>query len=195
MGYYGRSSGVGLAIAALPDGPRRVGVIGLGAGVIGAYCRDGDEYAFFEIDPLVVRIAREWFSYLRECKGARVIEGDGRIALEALDKQRFDLLAVDAFSGDAVPTHLLTREAFSLYRKQLKPGGVLALHVSNLYLSLESVAAAAAWEDAWLVDDAARGDLHRSEWVLIGWHPPGAERIAPGDAWTDDRSSVLAHLQ
>jgi hypothetical protein len=195
MGYYGRTSGVGLAIAALPGGPRRVGVIGLGAGVIAAYCRPGDDYAFFEIDSQVVEIARRWFSYLGDCKGARVLAGDGRLTLAANPGQRFDLLAVDAFSGDAVPTHLLTREAFKLYRDQLKPGGVLALHVSNLYLSLESVAAAAAWEDAWLVDDEARGDVLRSEWVLIGWHPPGAPRVAPGDAWTDDRSSVLAHLQ
>lgn len=197
LGYYGRTSGVGLAIAALPEGPRRIGVIGLGAGVIAAYCRkaSGDDYAFFEIDPLVVRLAREWFSYLRECPGARVIEGDARLELEKLPPQRFDLLAVDAFSGDAVPTHLLTREAFALYRRHLRPGGVLALHVSNLYLSLEEVAAAGAAEPAWLLDEAARGDVHRSVWVLIGWRPPGSAQIVPGEAWTDDRSSVLAHLQ
>src|SRR5205823_4937924 len=115
--YYGRQSGVGLTLLALQKTrpSMRVGVIGLGAGVLAAYCRPGDEYAFFELDPLIESIAARDFTFLRGCSSAHVIDGDARLTLAALPPQQFDLLVVDAFSGDAVPVHLLTAEGLKLF--------------------------------------------------------------------------------
>jgi len=114
--YYGHDSGVAMAIRTLPEGPRRVGVIGLGAGTLAVYARPGDSYRFYEINPVVIQVARTEFHYLRDCAGATdVVLGDARLALEREPRWNFDVLAVDAFSGDSIPIHLLTAEAFQLY--------------------------------------------------------------------------------
>lgn len=148
--YYAPSTGVGRLLDALngrPD-PLRVGVIGLGAGALAVYARPGDEYTFYELAPEVTRVAREKFPFLNNCRGrVRIVHGDGRRSLaRAADSGEppFDLLVVDAFTGNKLPVHLLTREAFALYRRMVKPGGALALNLSNVHLALEPVAAAGA---------------------------------------------------
>ncbi|MFP8879173.1 MAG: fused MFS/spermidine synthase [Myxococcota bacterium] len=141
--YYGYAGGIGLTLEGVGrSGPIRVGIIGLGVGTLAAYGRPGDLYRFYEVDPAVISLARnsEFFTFLGD-SGAEidVVEADGRLALE--DEQRrgepgWDVLVVDAFSSDAVPVHLLTREAFELYVRRLAPGGVIAIHVSNRHLAL-----------------------------------------------------------
>ncbi len=153
--YYGRKSGVGLAILNLPREPKtgqlRVGVVGLGTGTIAAYAGKADYYRFYEINRAVEGIARnpKWFHYLAdaEARGAdlKVCLGDARLTLERQEPQRLDVLALDAFSSDAIPIHLLTREAFDIYlNRQVKADGVLAVHISNRYLDLEPVVLALA---------------------------------------------------
>jgi hypothetical protein len=149
-GYYGVTSGIGLALTALHSGaasggiPRglRVGIVGLGAGTLAAYGRSGDYIRFYEINPEVTRIARgPYFSYLSNCAArVDVVPGDARLSmeneLEHEQPRQFDLLALDAFSGDAIPLHLLTREAFEIYLRQVKPGGIIAVHITNTYFNL-----------------------------------------------------------
>ncbi len=208
--YFGSAGGAGIAIAAgRNDGPQRVGIIGLGIGTMAAYCRRGDVYRFYEINPLVEQFAREHFTYLRDCPARKEIAiGDARLVMEAEPSQQFDVLAVDAFSGDAVPVHLLTQEAFAIYFRELKPNGVLAVHVSNRYLDLVPVVKKAAdtfKRVAYLSasgSDEARG-LKASTWVLVGQReqlsrfaslrelPPAPEVRA----WTDDYSSLLGIMK
>lgn len=154
--YFGRDSGVGIALERYralrrdPEAPLRVGVVGMGAGTLAAYGRPGDVFRFYEIDPEVERVAREYFSYLDESPATvDVVLGDGRLSLEreaARNEPRFDLLILDAFLGDAVPVHLLTREAYQTYLARLRPGGVLVFQVTNRYLDLASVARGLAME-------------------------------------------------
>ena len=148
--YYAPDSGIGLAMAAAPAlfGPdARLGVVGLGTGSLTCYARPGQDWSMFEIDPLMVELATDprVFSYVSRCKpDIRIVIGDARLKLAEEPAGRFDLLAVDAFSSDAIPLHLLTREAFETYRRTLAPGGILLVHVSNRYLDLEPVVAAIA---------------------------------------------------
>ncbi len=146
--YYGWDSGAGLTLRryrALLETPRplRVGVIGLGAGTLSTYGQPGDRFRFYEIDPEVERLAREYFSFLSDSEAeTEVVIGDARIMLEresAEQTQGFDVLIVDAFNSDSVPMHLLTREALAVYRSHMKPGGVIAFHVSNRFLDLAAV--------------------------------------------------------
>ena len=126
-------------------GPLRVGTIGLGAGTIAAYGTPGDRYTFYELNPLVLEVANQQFSFLRDSEASiDVVLGDARLSVGKEPPGVFDVLAVDAFSGDSIPVHLLTREAFELYFRKLKPSGVLAVHVSNKYLNLQPVVRAAA---------------------------------------------------
>jgi hypothetical protein len=176
--YYGPSSGAGLAIRRHPKRlagqPMRVGVIGLGVGTLAAWSRPGDLFRFYELDPDVARLSageRPLFTYLRDARGAITVRlGDGRVALESEPPQAYDVLVVDAFSSDAVPTHLLTREAFAAYRRHLAPGGAIALHVTNRYLDLKPVvrgAAAALGLRATHVPSSASGALWASDWMLV----------------------------
>jgi hypothetical protein len=212
--YYGPKSGVGLALGASGrESPRRVGVIGLGAGTIAAYGRRGDSYRFYEINPLVIRLAGAEFRYLRDSEAAVVVvPGDARLSLESEPPQGFDILAVDAFSGDSIPVHLLTREAFDLYFRHMKEDGILAVHVSNKYLDLKPVvrrAAASMAKSAVVVetgDDTADG-LYASTWVLVAGDPrrfdslslpEAAEPAGTGSGarlWTDDYSNLFRHLK
>ena len=126
-------------------GPVRVGVIGLGVGTLVSYGRKGDYFRLYEIDPLVIDIARNNFSYLsRTAASTEIVLGDARLQLEMEPDQQFDILVVDAFSGDSVPIHLLTREAFTQYFRHLKPDGVLAVHITNRFLDLQPVVKTAA---------------------------------------------------
>lgn len=138
--YYQYSSGIGLALDAQKKGPLRVGVIGLGAGTLAAYGAPGDTFRFYEINPEVPRLARQWFTYLGDSKATiELALGDARPSLEREPAQGFAVLVVDAFSSDAIPVHLITREAVQLYRRHLRPGGTLAFHVTNRYLDLAPV--------------------------------------------------------
>lgn len=142
--YYVERSGIGRTLRNLhPEQPRRVGVVGLGAGTLAAYGQAGDQFRFYELNPLVIRVAQEYFTFLSDSAAeVRLIEGDARLSLEREvdeDLEPLDLLVLDAFSGDAIPVHLLTREAFEVYLRRLKPGGVLAIHTSNRYLDLMQV--------------------------------------------------------
>lgn len=144
--YYGRNSAIGLVLANhRPGRPKHVGVVGLGVGTIAAYAQPGDRYRYYEINPDVVRLAEKHFTYLRDCRGKMtIVPGDARLTLEREEPPQFDVLALDAFSGDAIPAHLLTQEAFEVYKRHLKPDGVLVVHISNLYFDLAPVVAAAA---------------------------------------------------
>jgi SAM-dependent methyltransferase len=212
--YYGPSSGVGVVLASLPPGAQRIGVIGLGAGTLAAWGREGDTYRFYEIDPQVVDIAATEFDYLKRSQArVEVVLGDARLRLERETNQRFDVLIIDAFSGDSIPTHLLTREAFAIYRHHMRPNGVIAVHVSNRYLVLDPVVAALAHADGlpafYIHDDAeASGSLLRaSRWMLVpmskSFTPPGRhDRAAfgrfdgtPVPAWSDDFSNLLQTLR
>ena len=212
--YYARDSGIGLALANCCAGrPRNIGVVGLGAGTLAAYGNAGDRIRFYEINPHVLPIARNLFTYLRDSQARiTVTEGDARASLAHEAPQGFDVLVVDAFSGDAIPIHLLTTEALTLYRKHLAPHGILAFHVSNQYLNLApevAQLAAAAHMQARLFDTPSvdsRGEF-RSTWVLLTDSPtfftlPEISAIAtpidpiPGlRAWTDDYSSLLPIFQ
>jgi spermidine synthase len=171
--YYGPASGVGIALKHFSNQPKRIGVIGLGAGTTAAYGNSGDYYRFYEINPLVISIARNWFSYLRDTPAkVDIALGDARLSLAAEPPQRFDVLAVDAFSGDAIPVHLLTKEAFALYLRHLNPGGILAIHTSNTYLDLAPVVkllADDAQYPARLISDSddLRKLIDASDWVLV----------------------------
>ncbi|HVT97242.1 MAG TPA: fused MFS/spermidine synthase, partial [Acidobacteriaceae bacterium] len=172
--YYATDSGVGLALRfCCDDRARNIGVVGLGAGTLAAYGKQGDRIRFYEINPLVRPIAENLFTYLRE-SGAQIsfANGDARISLTQEGSQHFNVLVIDAFSGDAIPVHLLTTQAMAVYREQIAPGGILAFHVSNQYLDLTPEVAAlagASGMEARVVDTPAqesRGE-YRATWVLV----------------------------
>ncbi|HTP97472.1 MAG TPA: fused MFS/spermidine synthase [Burkholderiales bacterium] len=167
--YFGRTSGFGRLFASLPEAPRRVGIIGLGAGSIAAYARAGDVFRFYEINPQVVEFARREFTFLNQSPGTmEVVLGDGRLSLEREPPQRFDVLAMDAFSGDAIPLHLLTREAIAIYLKHLKPGGVLAFQATNRFVNIAPVVGQLAREfgmKAVLITDWPDDDTGADYWL------------------------------
>jgi SAM-dependent methyltransferase len=145
--YFAPTSGFGRLFTSLPAGPRKVGVVGLGAGSIIAYARKGDTFRFYEINPQVVELARTEFSFLTEGPAqTEVVLGDGRLSLEREPSQQFDVIALDAFSGDAIPLHLLTREAMAIYLKHLKPGGALIFQATNRYVDIAPVVTSLAAE-------------------------------------------------
>jgi spermidine synthase len=166
---------VGLAIALAPEEPRHVGVIGLGVGTLATYGRPGDRYRMYEINPQVVDIAWQWFSYLKESRASiEVVLGDARLQLEREAPQQFDVLVIDAFSSDSIPAHLLTREAMQVYLRHVKPDGVVALHVTNRFLDLPPVVRRIADElglAAVMVSDepSEHGDsfMSSSDWILV----------------------------
>lgn len=138
--YYGPESGIGIVLRECFDRPKRVGIVGLGAGTLAAYGKPGDQFRFYELNSQVIDLARSLFSYLSESRATiSVVPGDARLSLARDSSPPFDVLALDAFSGDAIPVHLLTREAIVLYRRHLKQDGILAFHVSNDFLDLGPV--------------------------------------------------------
>jgi spermidine synthase len=139
--YYGEQSGAGLALRFHhPDASRHVGVVGLGVGTLAAYGQRTDRFRFYEINPDVIALAEKYFTYLSDSPAkSMTVLGDARLSLEQETPNQFDVLVLDAFSGDAIPTHLLTREAGQLYAKHLKPDGILCIHISNLHFDLRPV--------------------------------------------------------
>jgi hypothetical protein len=209
--YYGPHSGVGIAINALDPEPRRVAVVGLGTGTIAAWGRAGDVYRFYEINPLVETIARTRFTYLSDSKAqVDVVLGDARISMErelAADARHdYDLIAVDAFSSDSIPMHLLTTECADLYRERLKPGGALLLHISNRTLALNPVTRGMAQYLGWkstlfLSGLEQKTGESSSHWALLTPNTAFFEKVkdeafgwplndpAP-ITWTDDFASL-----
>jgi len=212
--YYGRQSGIGLAIAeAGRHGPVRVGVVGLGTGTLAAYGRPGDVFRIYEINPKVIELARTEFGFLGDSKArVEIAPGDARLSLEREPAQNFDVLALDAFSSDSIPVHLLTAEAFGVYLRHLRPGGILAVHISNRYLDLAPVIEQAARRyslEARLVanEDDDDAGVYQSDWILLGASASvleagplkqAAEKIPAGrgaSLWTDDYSNLYRILK
>jgi len=225
--YYSRQSGVGLAIlnapgrrVLRPQGSNlRIGVVGLGVGTIATYARPGDYVRFYEINPDVLRFSQErYFTYLHDSAGrVDVVMGDARLSmkheLEAGQPQQFDVLALDAFNGDAIPVHLLTQEAFEIYLQHLdKVDGILAIHVSNLYLDLKQVVLKAAEHfglaACWIHTSAAGPLSGTSDWMLLSRNPGVLTVSAIAKAstplnkpspslrmWTDDHSNLFQSLK
>jgi len=211
--YYAEGSGVGRLLRALADRPIEVGAVGLGAGTIATYGKRGDHYRFYEIDPHIVDAAHRHFSFIADSAATvDVAVGDGRLLLQQEDSRRFDVLVVDAFSGDSIPVHLLTREAVMLYRERIQPGGVIALHVSNSHLDLRPVvgriAAELGLQLAYIADGGIDGDVgtSASDWILLANDrrvldlEPIRQATAPmperagARAWSDDYSNILQVL-
>lgn len=209
LSYYGAESGVGRFFAWGEDAPpRRIAAVGLGIGTLAAYGRCGDAVDFYEIDPLVERFARRWFTYLDgACATVRVIIGDGRLRL-AEAQAPYDVIVLDAFSSDAIPAHLLTREAFALYLDRLAPGGHVVVNIANRHVDLRPVIrghAEALGLDA--IELAAPGNFFESiaqtRWVFAARRSAFIDEMrggeldlarldeAPAVAWTDDFAPLL----
>lgn len=216
--YYGPHSGVGVLLNELASGPAlHVGVIGLGAGVLASYVRPEDQYTFFEINPQSIAVAKEQFAYLKNARAhVNIVEGDARIQLtrsrDLNQRYQFNVLAVDAFSGDAIPVHLLTREAISLYFDHLRPDGVLGIHISNKYLDLrEPVAASAAALGYTAIEWSSQKELepyeYSSTWILLTRSPDAHRNMrwlregrllaasgARNSGWTDSYNNLIDTL-
>ena len=211
--YYGPDSGIGILLREYPKSPKRVAIVGLGTGTVAAFGKAGDNFRFFEINRQVIDIAESLFTYLRESRAhVDVIEGDGRLALERDPGPRFDVIVLDAFSGDAIPVHLLTQEAMTIYRRHLEPGGTIAVHVSNDFLDLPPVVkqlANAIGFHAILVhshEDVSEG-LLPSDWMLVTQnlairenssvrvHSVAVNNRPDLPLWTDDYNNLLQILK
>jgi SAM-dependent methyltransferase len=211
--YYGPDSGVGILLRECFPLPKRVGVIGLGTGSLAVYGQPGDTFRFYEINSQVIEIAQSLFFYTRETPAhVEIVEGDARLSLQRESIPRFDVLALDAFSGDAIPVHLLTREAVALYLRHLKPDGALAFHVSNNYLDLAPVVAQLAAEIHYhAIEVKNHADPEElilpAEWVLvtrnesvlantaIKLHAQPIAARAGIRPWTDDFNNLLEILK
>jgi SAM-dependent methyltransferase len=213
--YYHPTSPIARLLDGVPDRSvmNQVAVVGLGAGSMACLSQTGENWTFFEIDPAVVELASnpDLFSFLRDCDGNFDVQvGDGRLSLDREADEKFGLIVLDAFSSDAIPIHLMTREAVELYARKLSPGGMIAFHISNRYLDLEpvigNVARAAGLACHGRTDTRMqRGALYKfpSQWVALsrsradlgrvarskGWRPCAIERGAR--AWSDDYANVV----
>lgn len=217
--YYGEKSGVGVAIRSFTTNlPLRVGTIGLGVGTIAAYARPGDYYCFYEINPMVIRLATEFFTYTRDCRAeCEIVCGDARISMEREEPRQYNLLTVDAFTSDAIPVHLLTREAFLLYLRHLEDRGILAFHITNRYLDLRPVVQTIAddlhlftalinnspdpWEKKELLTSsrwlllARRRELLDVEPIRSAAAKPGKSPSRVSPVWTDDYNDLFMALR
>ncbi len=213
--YYAPGTGVQLALDNLRLGPQSVAIVGLGAGSLAVYAQPGDHFVFYELNPQVIDLALHEFTYLRQSRPEivepEIVQGDGRLAL-AREQRHFDMLLVDAFSGDAIPTHLLTQEAVQIYLRHLTPDGILGFHISNSVLNLESPVAKLAEGfglAAILLHTPPDRKIDRSEaiWVVMArsadrLRRPSLDSIArpltswPGQRiWTDDYSNLFQLLK
>jgi spermidine synthase len=210
--YYGPQSGVGIALrTARRDGPLRVAVVGLGIGTVAAYAQPGDVYCLYEINPDVLEVAMEHFTFLSRTRATlQPVLGDARMSLARQPDQHFDLIVLDAFSGDAIPVHLLTSECFELYLRHLRGGGMIAVHISNQHLELAPVVMKLAEHfalDAIHIRSPAQPDMgqYEARWLLLcadraRLDPlrPAASPIEPRPdlrLWTDDDTSLFQILR
>lgn len=206
--YYARTGPIGQLFGSFPRGgaPREIAVIGLGSGSMACYAERGQRWTFYEIDPAVERIARDsrYFTFLRDSPAEiGVVLGDARLSLAGAPDRRYDVIVLDAFSSDAIPVHLMTREALKLYLSKLAPNGMLAFHISNRYLSLRPVLADLA-EDAGL-PELSQADLNISEveaaggksasvWVVMARHREALRRLAANRRWTEGVSPSASRV-
>jgi hypothetical protein len=214
--YFGEGSGINRAIRTLREqrGPLRIGILGLGAGVTATLANKGDVLHYYEINPLILDIATHEFGFYNACPAEKnVYMGDARLILEQLPSEQLDFLAMDAFSSDSVPVHLLTREAYDVYLKHLKPNGILAVHISNRYLNLVPVVSNAmadiGFQGRIIEDDATGANYYSgSTWTVLSRDPSffdsknfQAPDISPLKAqpafrmWTDDFSNIIRILK
>jgi hypothetical protein len=212
--YYCPDTGIGRLMAMRPPGsPSKVGVMGLGAGTLAGFGRPGDTFKFYEINPLIQKIANEQFTYLKDSDAlVEVALGDARLTLEREPPQNFDVLVMDAFSSDSIPIHLITREAIAAFFRHLKPEGVLAVHISNRYIDLKPVlaqAAASLGKKTLLVEseDNDDGTCYGTTWVLMAnddtlfqrpFLKDAGKPLAPAPwlrTWTDDYSNLFRVLK
>jgi SAM-dependent methyltransferase len=212
--YYTATSGIGRLLESLHPrkDPLKVGIIGLGAGTIATYGAKGDTYRFYDINPDVMTIAQRDFTFLKDSAATiELVLGDARLSLEREPPEHFDVLAIDAFSSDAIPVHLITSEALAVYRRHMKPGGVIAFHVTNRYLDLVPVVQALADAQgmkAILIRDETKNALtSTSDWVLLSDDPAAlakpdlADNATPIEArpdwrlWTDDFNNLVQVLK
>lgn len=211
--YYTESSGIGLALSHLRKGQQRIGGVGMGVGTIAAYGKQGDLFKFYEINPKVIDIASNYFYYLNESPAQiQIALGDARLVLERESPQQFDILAVDAFSGDAVPVHLVTREALAVYLRHIKPDGAVAFHVTSRYLRLAPVIKQLADDvgyEAVMIADRSDDNPYasHSDWVIVTRNRDflnnpevvkksvAIEPIANMRIWTDDFSNLFRILK
>jgi hypothetical protein len=216
--YFSRTSGYGRVFASLPEHPRKVGVIGLGAGALAVYAHKGDVFRFYEIDPQVAAVATSEFSFLRDAPAQiEIVLGDGRLSLEREPPQGYDVLAVDAFSGDSIPMHLITREAMALYVRHLKADGAIVFQATNRFVDIAPVVARLAAEfglEAVLISDQPDGNYNTHEYwnsstdqIIVTRNrallaaPPvksAAEPLKPREGfrvWTDDFYNLLHVLK
>jgi spermidine synthase len=210
--YYAHSGPLGQALAHAGPRPRAV-LIGLGTGALACYREPPYDWTFFEIDAAMEKIARDtrFFHYLDDCKGAKVKLGDGRLLLQKEPDRGYDLIVVDAFSSDSIPTHLITREALALYLRKLKPGGIILFHLSNKYLRLapvlsDGIASVGAFARRQYYSPSEAEDKRgavASDWMVIAGaqsdldflgHDKRWERVQAGpdpEPWTDDFSNIF----
>jgi spermidine synthase len=212
--YYCADSGIGRVMRTRREAvPHKVGVLGLGAGTMAAFSRKGDEYRFYEINPLVPRLSQGEFTFYADSPAVKsIVMGDGRLSLEREPPQNFDVLMMDAFSGDSIPVHLVTREAFQLYFRHIKPGGYIVVHISNKYLDLEPVLAAIARDlgktaMTFETNEDESGNCFGTTYVVFAngreafRHPAFDDAGAPAKpdpkirAWTDDYSNLFRLLK
>ena len=195
--YYSRLTGVGMTLRSLQDaGPVKVGIAGLGVGTLAAYGRPGDHFRFYELNPQVIAAAHEYFTFLKQSKAkVEIAEGDARISLSNEQAGNFDALIIDAFSSDSIPIHLLTAECGIVYRKHLKPGGRLIIHISNRTLNLEPVVRGLA---RYLGMNALRLEnngndsvgMYPSTWMVLSGTPKYVPEQQPMVLWHDDFASL-----
>ena len=219
--YYSERSGLGLAMTLHPrQANRRIGVVGLGVGTAATYANATDYIRFYEIDPEMVRLASQYFTYLTDSRARiDVVLGDARLQLEREAEQKFDVLVLDAFTGGTIPVHLLTVEAFETYRRHLKPDGAMVVHISNRHLDLRPVVRGAAEaiglqavfvRSEWSLDNPASSSMPRlnwqAEWMVLSANQTfmstrlirradslynASKRVS---AWTDEKHHVFGAL-
>ncbi len=206
--YYAESTGIGKLLESFESNqPRHIGVVGLGIGTLATYGRPGDRVRMYEINPQVIELARKHFSFLRDCAAEQtIVTGDARLSLEFEPSQEFDVLVLDAFSGDAIPVHLLTSEALQVYLKHLKPSGILACHISNLHFNLKPVIAGLAAQQGLSVsfhrnEPNAQTAASAASWAMLARNSERLVQAFPSESaappagrpivWTDNRSNLL----
>ena len=219
LSYYGLQSGIGQALDHVKNQQDvHVGVVGMGTGTVAAYGKQGDRYRFYEIDPDIVKISRTQFTYVSDLEArhgeAKVVLGDARLSLERElaqgQSQQFDVLLLDAFAGDSVPVHLLTREAFEIYKRHMKPDGIIVVHASNTYLALapmvERTAQSVGYQTR-ILSSPPNDPLEATDYVLVSNNTEFLKALPPFPArfdqtkyhrikiWTDQKHNLLEILE
>ena len=211
LAYYGYRSPVGILLKSDLLGFQRLGVIGLGIGSVSAYFRDDQEIDFFDLDRDVFQVAQEYFTFIPRSKGKKnYYFGDGRLLLKKIPDRTYDILIVDAFSGDSIPVHLLTQEALQRYRNKIAPDGIVLMHISNRYIFLAApvIQTAQTLGARTLISEGKKHGLHdqSSLWLVLTWDDSHIDplrqkarwkKVSPAYSfpmWTDSHHSMLPFI-